>query len=343
LDVTDEGRAIAVSFALVGALACSPSPIEEAPGGTVASAVADRVAEAREAWHRLAGTTEWKAAPENPIVRPGGPGEWDEWAVMSMSVVRVGGTFHLYYEGGASGVADLQIGHATSTDGLSWVKNPDNPVLRPGAPGEWDDGATWDPFVLHEDGVFKMWYGGERAGHRDFQCGYAVSTDGTHFERKGRISDFPDGEMADMHVVHDREAGRYFMYYWDRRFEPARRLLRAQSPDETDFDFAGAVPIRIDGEEAGHRYTHVLKLGDTWHMYYGFERKGRMGYATSDDGLSWTARNTDLGGGEDAELLQVEDDLYFMFFCPEGFQDEEGCDIRLALFRGELGRLATAD
>jgi hypothetical protein len=260
---------------------------------------------------------------------------------MSMSVVRVGDTFHLYYEGGATGVGDLQVGHATSTDGLTWVKNPENPVLRPGAPGEWDDGGTWDPFVLHEGGVFKMWYGGERAGHRDFQCGYATSTDGTHFEKRGRISDFPDGEMADMHVVHDREGGRYVMYYWDRRFEPDRRLRRAESPTETDFDFAGAIPIRIAGEEAGHRYTHVLKLGDTWHMYYGFERKDRMGYATSEDGLSWTARNTDLGGGEDAELLPVSDDLFFMFYCPEGFQDEAGCDIRLALFGGKLERFAT--
>jgi hypothetical protein len=262
---------------------------------------------------------------------------------MSMSVVRVGRTFHLYYEGGATGVGDLQVGHATSTDGLTWTKDPENPVLGPGAAGEWDDGATWDPFVLYEDGVFKMWYGGERAGHRDFQCGYATSTDGVHFEKQGKIGTVPDGEMADMHVVHDRDAGRYVMYYWDRRFEPAWRLRRAESPDETGFDFGRAAPIRIEGEEPGHRYTHVLKLGDTWHMYYGFERKGRMGYATSDDGVSWTTRNTDLGGGEDAELLEVADDLFFMFFNPEGFQDEPGCDIRLALFAGELGQLATAN
>ena len=339
----DEGRAAAVSLALACALACSPSPSYEALEAARTAAEPVRSSEQRDAWHRLAGTTRWQDAPENPIVRPGVKGEWDEWAVMSMSVVRVGDTFHLYYEGGASGVADLQVGHATSTDGLTWVKDPTNPVLRPGAPGEWDDGATWDPFVLHEDGVFKMWYGGERAGHRDFQCGYAISMEGTRFEKRGKISDFPVGDIGDMHIVHDREAGRYFMYYWDRRFELARRLFRAESPTETDFDFAEAVPIRIDGAEAGHRYTHVLKLGDTWHMYYGYERKGRMGYAASDDGLSWTARNTDLGGGEDAELLQVDDDLYFMFFCPEGFQDEKGCDIRLALFRGELDRLATAD
>jgi predicted GH43/DUF377 family glycosyl hydrolase len=158
----------------------------------------------RSEWMKLAGKTGWREYGGNPIITPGKKGEWDSWAVMSMTVVKVWGTFHLYYERGLRGCGDLQIGHATSTDGLNWVKDPANPVLRPGKPGEWDAGATWDPFVIYEDGMFKMWYGGELAGHRDFQCGYAVSKDGTHFTKKGKISNLPAGEMADMHVVHDK-------------------------------------------------------------------------------------------------------------------------------------------
>jgi len=45
-------------------------------------------------------------------------------------------------------------------------------------------------------------------------------------------------------------------------------------------------------------------------------------------------------GTEDAKILQVKKDLYFMFYCPEGFQDEAGCDIRLAIFDGNLNNLA---
>lgn len=297
----------------------------------------------QDEWKRLAGKDNWKEYPKNPIIKPGEDGEWDDWAVMSMTVVKVGDTFHLYYEGGASGCGDLQIGHATSNDALQWAKNPANPVLRPGKPGEWDDGATWDPFVLYEDGVFKMWYGGERAGHRDFQCGYAISKDGTHFRKKGKISNFPVGDIGDMHVFHDTKASRYYMYYWDRRFKKADSLQLAQSPNETGFDFDNAVRISIEGERPGHRYSHVFKVDDTWYMYYGFERKPRMGYATSSDGLRWKARNTKLMGTEDAEILQVDKDLYFMFYCPEGFQDEAGCDIRLAILNGDLDDLASKD
>jgi len=86
----------------------------------------------------------------------------------------------------------------------------------------------------------------------------------------------------------------------------------------------------------------VFKEGQTWYMYYGFETKARAGYATSLDGLHWKAQNTMLPGTEDAEVLKVGEKLYFMFYCPEGFQDEAHCDIRLAIYIGNLDDLAGA-
>mgnify|MGYP001033399445 CR=1 FL=1 len=293
-------------------------------------------------WRGLGGQTGWKAYHGNPIISPGSAGQWDCWGAMSMTVVKVGDTFHLYYEGGAAGVGDLQIGHVTSSDGLHWVKDAGNPVLRPGKAGQWDDGAVWDPFVIYEDGLFKMWYGGERKGHRSFQCGYAVSEDGTHFVKKGRISNFDTERIADIHIFHDERSGRFHMYYWNWGVlaEDGERLRLAFSADETSFDFDNSLPIGIEGEEAGHQYTHVFKEGQTWYMYYGFEKKARAGYATSLDGVHWKAQNTMLAGTEDAEILKVADKLYFMFYCPEGFQDEADCDIRLAIYNGNLDNLA---
>jgi len=295
-------------------------------------------------WRSLAGQTVWKPYHDNPIISPGTPGQWDSWGVMSMSVVKVGHIFHLYYEGGATGVGDLQIGHVTSADGLHWTRDPCNPVLQPGIDGRWDDGAVWDPFVLYEDGLFKMWYGGERKGHSSFQCGYAVSGDGTHFIKKGRISNFDTERIADIHVFHDDQSDRFYLYYWNwgQLADDGQRLRLAISSDETSFDFDSSLPVRIEGEESGHQYTQVFREGKTWYMYYGFEKKARAGYATSLDGLHWKAQNTMLPGTEDAEVLKVADNLYFMFYCPEGFQDEANCDIRLAIYNGNLDDLAGA-
>jgi hypothetical protein len=217
-------------------------------------------------------------------------------------------------------------------------------VLRPGKAGQWDDGAVWDPYVIYEDGLFKMWYGGERKGHKSFQCGYAVSEDGTCFVKKGRVSNFDSERIADIHVLHDDQSDRFCMYYWNWGDVGAdeSRLRLAFSADETSFDFDNSLPISIEGENADHQYTQVFREGQTWYMYYGFEEEPRAGYATSLDGVHWKAQNTKLAGAEDAEVLKVCEKLYFMFYCPEGFQDKADCDIRLAIYNGHLDEMAEA-
>ena len=280
---------------------------------------------------------DWCDYSGNPVIQPGPPGAWDSWAVMSMTVVKVADTLHLYYEGGRTGCDDLQIGHATSIDALNWKKDPANPVLRPGRAGQWDDQAVWDPFMIYQDGIFKMWYGGQPESRRDYECGYAESRDGRHFVKRGRISDFEQGEMADMHVVHDQMSNRYVMFYWDRRFDLGKSLRLAVSPNETDFDFQNSSMLRIAGEKSGHRYTHVVRSKQVWYMFYGFDGgPGRSGCAVSRDLIHWSIVDTSMRETEDAEILLLNDDLHLMFYCPAGMQDEEGCDIRLALKGGIL-------
>ena len=292
----------------------------------------------------LAGKDKWQPYTGNPVISPGTKDEWDGWAIGSMSILKVGEEYHLYYEGW--GLGTIQIGHATSADGVHWTKDPGNPVLPRNEEG-WDSGGTWDTFVLYEDGIFKMWYGATpRGGARGkFHWGYADSEDGTNFVKKGQISDFPHAEVEDDHVVHDMESGRYYMYYWDRDYEPMG-LFRAESPNETDFDFKNAAKIKIERLKYPmmYKFTHVFKENGKWYMYFAeFIRPRckdcRTGYATSTDGLHWEAQNIDLIVGQDAEILKVEDDLYLMYYGPDGYFDGEGCDIRLAVYAGRLDDL----
>lgn len=292
----------------------------------------------------LAGGDRWAIYPNNPVLRPGGKGAWDAGALGSMTVLKVADVFHMYYEAwGVRGNNDadynsLQIGHATSRDGVHWTKDAANPVLTKGTGKDWDRDGTWDPFVIHEDGVFKMWYGGGMDRHCDW--GYATSPDGVHFVKKGQLSHL--GNVEDDHVVHDIATGRYFMYYWDRKHEPAG-LLRAQSSTETDFDFARAEPVEIKGLEkpAMCKFTHVIRDGGQWHMFFGeFVRPGCKGchtsHATSPDGVHWTTGSQNLLVGQDGEVLKLADNLWLMFYGPDGHFDPPGCDIRVALFKGAL-------
>lgn len=292
----------------------------------------------------IAGKGEWKRFSGNPVIRLGANDEWDSWALASPNVLKVGETCHMYYEAGQKGVIDYQIGHAVSKDGVHWVKDTANPVIPFGTTGEWDDKETWDPFVIHEDGLFKMWYGGTTLvnGKRDFQIGYATSRDGTHFRKRRRVSHYERGNMGDMHIVHDDRSGKYFMYYLDRNYKPSK-LLRAESPNETDFDFKNAVTIRVNGEEEGYRCPHVIIVDRTWYMYYGYKYKNRAGYATSTDGLNWTPQNTTVFKGHDPEILKMAPDLYILFYCPTEYNmgHKAGSDIRAAIFEGNLDNLAT--
>jgi hypothetical protein len=335
---------IVTALALLACLAASARCEQSEPTRTTAPTQPERPFTVDEL-RALAGNEAWRAYPANPVLTRGSKDEWDGWAVGSMSALKVEDTYHMYYEGWGKGT--IQIGHAISPDGVRWRKDPANPVLPHGANG-WDSGGTWDPFVLYEDGVFKMWYGAtpKDAARGNFQWGVATSTDGSRFAKRRKISNFARGEVEDDHIVHDPKSRSYYMYYWDRNYEPMG-LFRARSPNETDFDFRHAARIKTEGLSypAMYKFTHVFLNNGTWYRVFArFVRPAcagcRTGYATSRDGLHWRAQNPNLILGQDAEILKVDGDLYLMYYGPAGLFDSEGCDIRLALFAGNLDDLA---
>jgi len=293
----------------------------------------------------------WKAYEENPVLSAGEPGSWDAGALGSMTVVKVDSIFHMYYEAwGTRSDAEwsreeyntLQIGHAYSKDGKHWIKDEvNNPVLPKGRVGEWDCNGTWDPFVIYEEGLFKMWYGGNKGDACDW--GYAVSKDGQHFEKKGKISKL--GEVEDIHVVHNEENGKYYLYYWDRHYEPLG-LFCAMSHNETNFNFENAININIenDYEEAMYKFTHIIKRKYLWYMFYAdFERPhclhSKTRLALSTDGIHWKSYNKNLFNGHDAEIIQVNDSLIYAYYGPNGYFDRKDCDIRLMIFNAGIDEL----
>lgn len=296
---------------------------------------------------RIAEVGKWKVYEKNPVMIPE-PGKWDGGALGSMTTVIVNDTIHMYYE--AWGVrsnnpsdpeedySSLQIGHAISVDGINWIKDNANPVIHKGEKGSWDHMGAWDPFVIYEDGIYKMWYGGGISQTCDW--GYAESKDGVNFTKKGQISKL--GNVEDIHVLHDAKSKKYFLYYWNRAYEP-NGLFVAESNDETDFDFEDALNIRIEGEEypGMYKFSQVLQQNGEWYMFYSnFVRPGcsnaTVRLATSIDGKVWKSVNKNLIVGMDGDIILVSKDLYAMYYGPDGFFDQKGCDIRLAVFKGKL-------
>lgn len=130
-----------------------------------------------------AATGPWTADPA-PVLLPGAPGSWDDLAVRSPSVVvDESGTWHMWFAG--AGSVSAAIGHAVSSDGISWSKDAD-PVMV-GEPDQWDQPFVHQPRVTVGPDGFVMAYAGVSTVTDSSavvqEHGVAVSTDGVTWRR----------------------------------------------------------------------------------------------------------------------------------------------------------------
>ncbi len=275
----------------------------------------------------------WTDGPVNPVVPAPDPGAWDGHRYPA-GVVKVDGTYHLYYIGQlASSWAgdDFQNGHATSTDGVNWDLNPANPVLRRGAPGEWDDVGAALGAVIHDDSGFRLWYGGSDG--QVSRVGYATSPDGslwTKHDGNPIIDVGLPGEFDDTFVLpgtvifHD---GLYRMWYFAARtVSPGSydwRVGYAWSEDGLSWT---KHPQPVLGPRPGNDRMLVINLnvvfdGFGYHMWYTTsEDTGilNIAYAVSPDGIEWTRYpwNPVVGGGsgQPAVLRDPDSGEYTMWY-----------------------------
>ncbi|WP_138944958.1 glycosyl hydrolase family 32 [Plantibacter sp. M259] len=116
---------------------------------------------------------------------------WDFWLADD------GERFHAFYLQAPTDLGDerrrhraARIGHAVSSDLSSWEVLP-GPVFETGAPGDFDETATWTGNVVcGDDGLWRMFYTGSRflgeePGMANIETvGVAVSTDLMTWEKR---------------------------------------------------------------------------------------------------------------------------------------------------------------
>jgi len=247
------------------------------------------------------GQTEWVEYPDNPVLGPGAPGEWDAGVRLAIAVHFDGSVYHLWFSGGRTLSGPLDIGHATSPDRVDWAMDPANPVLIHGAPGEWDDSLLFGAGLVHDGAQYHMWYAGFGTQVGFWQGGYATSPDGTVWTKHpgnpvltpGAPGAWDDQNIFPFSAI--LEGDTYRMWYdgsgshsgqvgyakssdgvtWTRHPDPVLEFGR--SPGAWDSPFATNPSVVFDGS--------------TYHMLYGGGGYGEfwsLGYAFSSDGLAWT-------------------------------------------------------
>jgi predicted GH43/DUF377 family glycosyl hydrolase len=117
----------------------------------------------------------WERHPNNPVLRRGPSGSWDQNSVITCGAFTGNGRYYLLYNGGPY----TPIGFASSVDGVTWTKYAGNPVFFTGGPGTWDESRVEYGAVVREGTLLKYWYCGfgysNVLGMNVWQIGYATS------------------------------------------------------------------------------------------------------------------------------------------------------------------------
>ncbi len=127
------------------------------------------------------------------------------------------------------------IGLARSEDGISFHRFRKDPVLSPETPFERE--SVMNPFVLYEDGRFRMWYAAGETYEPNAIC-FAESEDGEHWRKDPHNPVFtaaPENEYERERIgacdVLREEDGGYLMFYIGYRDIHTASISAARSRD----------------------------------------------------------------------------------------------------------------
>jgi predicted GH43/DUF377 family glycosyl hydrolase len=183
----------------------------------------------------------------------------------------------------------------------AWHDHAENPVLQPGASGQWDDYMVANPFVLYDNGVYMMWYHGHPGPDTSSALGFANSTDGVNWTKYSGNPVMSVGSGWESGYIHSpsvmKEDSVYKMWYSGRQgLGGQTRIGFANSTDGVHWVKYEGNPVLDVGTSGSWEDKHVaecivIKDGGIYKMWYqgtNSTNTAQIGYATSTDGLNWT-------------------------------------------------------
>jgi predicted GH43/DUF377 family glycosyl hydrolase len=176
----------------------------------------------------------WTKYLGNPIFGPGAAA-WEAGGPYGCTVMPVQGGYKMWYGAYDAAYAVIRIGYATSVDGISWKRDTvNNPVLNPGASGQWDDKSVYQPNVLRIGNAYYMWYVGATTSGTSEAIGVATSSNGINWTKYAQnpvlvpSSGAWDTEWTDVGSV--VQSGNTLHMWYDAMDANLARIGHATSP-----------------------------------------------------------------------------------------------------------------
>ena len=128
----------------------------------------------------------WTKNAQNPMFSGGAVGSWNREVICGCVLFNTDSSrYEMWFNASAGTSSDwtpLSVGFASSKDGVNWTMST-TAVLSP-TPGTWDAYTVEAPWVIRENGEYKMWYT-SYLGYSPWlgYLGYATSPDGIHWTK----------------------------------------------------------------------------------------------------------------------------------------------------------------
>lgn len=101
---------------------------------------------------------DWTLQIDEPILKP--ELDWEGLCIEGATTIKRGKTLYMFYAG-AYNRSPQMIGVATSKDGIHWERMSEEPFLRNGEPGSWNEMESGHPDIFEdEDGRTWLFYQG---------------------------------------------------------------------------------------------------------------------------------------------------------------------------------------
>ncbi|HTR50170.1 MAG TPA: hypothetical protein VMJ10_05640 [Kofleriaceae bacterium] len=199
------------------------------------------------------------SAVGSPELAPG-PSAFDQVSVETPSVVKLGATYHMFWTAVPdSDPTHYTVGHATSPDGVTWVKDAQPAIDRPSDPTQYGGLGVAEPAAVVFDNTIYLYYAAVRCRNGVTSSGCAGPS--PVVERAIALATSSDGVTFTP--------------------EPAPVLLQSASYPAADGYEGYSTPAALARGGGIELYYDVVHEEPTF-------RQVALAYATSSDGLAFS-------------------------------------------------------
>jgi predicted GH43/DUF377 family glycosyl hydrolase len=213
------------------------------------------------------------------------------------------GKVHLFYQTYGNGKNDA-ICHAWSSDGISFIRDPSNPVFHP--EGDWTCGRAIDAEVVKYKDRYFLYYATRDPAYKIQMQGVAVGTGNTGFNRGDWKNMSVDGPMMKPELPWEKDCiegasvierkGKLYMFYAGAYNNAPQQVGVAESKDGINWKRLSDKPFLPNGKpgewnssESGHPHIFRDDDGRTYLFYQGNNDKGKTWFISNVE-VKWNRK-----------------------------------------------------